>query len=78
MVCIVWQEQAAGTRAAPVGPADGAHGVDGEGVLLGGLVAEPVQHARDLLRGGALQLPPPLPPHQVVHQRLLRRTQTLS
>ena len=55
---------------APVVPPRGAHGVEGEGLLPAGAVAEPVQHARDLLRRGALQLAPPLAAHQVLHQRL--------
>lgn len=54
----------------PVGLPRGAHVVDGEGALLAGLVAKPLQHLRHLFRVGCLQLPPPLPPHQVVHQSL--------
>lgn len=40
------------------------------GALLQRLVPKPVQDLRDLLGEGRLQLPPPLPAHQVVQQHL--------
>ena len=46
--------------------------VHGVGALLQGLVPEPVQDLRDLLGEGRLELPSPLPPHQVMQQHLQR------